>query len=133
MSQSRPQPPRRGRPPLPPGKGKSEPIVFRATPALKAALEQAAHASGRSLASELEFRLAHSLAIDGSSDSAAAFRGRVASEIAEQFRRYLDEYALRDPEPTPPPPLDPLAKRKLEKELKAILEPHTTTRQKRRS
>jgi hypothetical protein len=55
--------PRRGRPPLPAGEAKVKryPLTIRSTKAMKEELSRAAKASGRSLAEDMEDRLARSL------------------------------------------------------------------------
>ena len=51
------KPRKRGRPPLPPGEGKKVPLNMRTTREIRTRLEDAAKASGRSLAHEVEYRL----------------------------------------------------------------------------
>src|SRR5438045_2177725 len=50
-----------GRPALPPGSGKRHALGIRTTEVLKARIESAARASGRSVAQEIEHRLERSL------------------------------------------------------------------------
>ncbi len=57
-------PKRRGRPPLPPGKGKRASFTTRMTPRLKETLEGSAKANGRSLSEEIEHRLQLSIKVD---------------------------------------------------------------------
>src|SRR3954469_8079548 len=60
MSDEPERPKRRGRPALPPEKGKRYALGLRTTKELRDLLQQAADSSGRSLAQEIEFRLERS-------------------------------------------------------------------------
>ena len=60
MSEEIERPKQRGRPALPPEKGKRYAIGIRTTKELRGLLQQAADLSGRSLAQEIEFRLERS-------------------------------------------------------------------------
>lgn len=55
---------RRGRPPLPPKKGKRYPLSLRTTKELQELLHQASDRTGRSIAQEVEFRLEQSFRDD---------------------------------------------------------------------
>ncbi len=55
---------KRGRPPLPPEAGKRFPLNMRTTKNIRDELQAAAHASGRSLAQEVEYRLEQSFQVE---------------------------------------------------------------------
>ncbi len=55
---------KRGRPPLPPEAGKRFPLNMRTTKKIRDELQAAAHASGRSLAQEVENRLEQSFRVE---------------------------------------------------------------------
>ena len=56
--------PKMGRPPLAPGKRRGPSMGFRPTPAVRAKLEEAATANGRSMSQEVEERLGHTFKED---------------------------------------------------------------------
>ena len=81
--------PKMGRPPLPPGKKRGPSMAFRPTPGVRAKLEEAATANGRSMAQEVQTRLELSLAEDeafGGSQFRALFGllGKAANVIEQQ-------------------------------------------------
>lgn len=73
-----------GRPPER-GESKRSPISMRTTPAIRAALEEAAKRGGRSLAQEIEQRLERSVAADreAGSPATAAFLASANADIAD--------------------------------------------------
>jgi hypothetical protein len=87
----------RGRPALPPDKGKRHALGIRTTKELKDLLQGEAVSSGRSLAQEIEFRLDQSFAEDrglGGLRTAAIFRKLAATAefVAGRDEKWLDDY-----------------------------------------
>lgn len=89
-------PKRRGRPPLPPGKGKRASFTTRITPRLKETLEGSAKANGRSLSEEIEHRLELSIRVDlrdlqNLEKNQKEIMHSITREIIEHFDKALAE------------------------------------------
>lgn len=80
---------KRGRPRLPPGEGKKTPLNMRTTQAIRERLEEAARASGRSLAHEVEYRVEQSFRSEDTQQVAlnavlSAFGGQEGFDLARR-------------------------------------------------
>jgi hypothetical protein len=91
-------PKRRGRPPLPRGKGKRYNLGIRTTKELRDLLRKAAALSGRSVAQEIEFRLERSFERDESVKDAmtATFGDERLLSLFTTFADYGRSYSLAE-------------------------------------
>jgi hypothetical protein len=90
-------PKRMGRPPKPPTPGKMAPLSVRITAGLKARVQAAAEANGRSFSAEVESRLEDSFNKDSAEAMMEEVRAsrRQMDDMMAEIRDQLDVFGLR--------------------------------------